>query len=113
MWSVSKCCAYGGALLMCTSSAVWGQNVTGELEGWVVDGEGNALPEALVTTEGPRLQLPRTARSDARGYFRVVAVPSGSYTVRFRLIGRRPLALQQVAVALDQTSSLGSDTTRS
>lgn len=104
---LSKQSSLWGALLVLLSTPAWSQAVTGELEGWVVDPAGNPLAEALVTTEGPRLQLPRTAQSDPRGYFRIQAVPSGLYTVRLRLIGRRPIALQHVMVALDRTTSLG------
>jgi Carboxypeptidase regulatory-like domain len=94
-------------LLMSPTATSWSQDVTGELEGWVVDTSGNRLAEALVTAEGPRLQLPRTAQSDSRGYFRIVALAPGLYTVRVRLVGRRPLALEHVTVALGQTTSLG------
>jgi Carboxypeptidase regulatory-like domain len=94
-------------LSLTQSAPSWSQDVTGELEGWVVDTSGNRLAEALVMTEGPRLQLPRTAESDSRGYFRIVALAPGQYTVRIRLIGHRPLALEHVTVALGQTTSLG------
>lgn len=94
-------------LLMFLTTTAWGQDVTGELEGWVVDTSGNRLAEALVTAVGPRLQLARTAQSDSRGYFRFVALAPGPYTLRIRLVGRRPLALEHVTVALGQTTNLG------
>jgi Carboxypeptidase regulatory-like domain len=107
MLSLPRCCAFCAVLLVFMSRPAWSQDVTGELEGWVVDTNGNPLAESLVTAEGPRLQLPRTASSDQRGYFRIAALAPGVYTLRIRLIGRRPVALDHVTVALGQTTSLG------
>ena len=107
MLTVLRCSAFCAVFLVSLSGPAWSQDVTGELEGWVVDTNGTPLAEARVTAEGPRLQLARAARSDQRGYFRILTLAPGLYTVRFRLIGRRPLGLEQVTVALGQTSSLG------
>jgi hypothetical protein len=94
-------------LLVFRSAPAWSQDVTGEFEGWVVDTNGNPLAEAVVTAEGPHLQLARIVQSDLRGYFRIVALAPGLYTVRLRLIGRRPVALEHVTVALGRATSLG------
>ena len=107
MLSLPRCRAFCVVLLVSMSRPAWSQDVTGELEGWVVDTNGNPLAEALVTAEGPRLQLARTASSDQRGYFRIVALAPGPYTVRLRLIGRRPRALEHVTVALGQATTMG------
>jgi Carboxypeptidase regulatory-like domain len=102
-----RSCVLCAALLASLSVPSWSQDVTGELEGWVVDTSGAPLAEAQVTAEGPRLQGARTANSDPRGYFRILALVPGRYTVRVHLIGRRPVALENVTVALGQTTSLG------
>ncbi len=105
---LSKCSVATAALMVCLTAPAASQAVTGALEGWVVDSSaGSPLPDAEITAEGSSLQAPRTTLSDPRGHFRLPALPAGTYAVHLRLVGRRPVTLQQVTVALDQTTSLG------
>ena len=95
-------------LAVSLAAPVAGQDVAGGLEGWAVEtAAGEPLPDVEVTAEGPRLQAPRATRSDDRGRFLLLALPAGMYTVRLRLIGRRPVTLRQVTVLLGQASNLG------
>jgi hypothetical protein len=93
-------------LLVCAVSFAWGQEVTGSLEGRVLDSEGNPLAGVGVTVEGTALQGTRQAVTDARGYFRVVALPVGSYDVTLRHVAYHEASLQEVGVRLGKTTNL-------
>jgi Ca-activated chloride channel family protein len=56
------------------------------LSGTVTDAQGAALPGATVTVSGPR-PPDVTTTSDAQGIFRVLALQSGTYSVRIELAG--------------------------
>jgi hypothetical protein len=45
--------------------------------------------------------------TDARGYFRLRAVPVGTYQVRLALVGYRPVVFEGVTIRLGRTTSLG------
>ena len=83
------------------------QEVTGEVEGWVVREPGTPLANVEVSASGSSLQGVRSVLSDGRGYFRIPALPVGSYWVRFRLIGYRPATYENVRIRLATTTSLG------
>jgi hypothetical protein len=90
------------------TGGVGAQAVTGEIEGWVIDPAADRpLEEVEIAAEGPRAQGSRVVTSDQRGYFRIVSLPPGNYTLRFRLIGRRPLVVERVTAVLGQTTTLG------
>jgi hypothetical protein len=77
-------------LLVSIIYRVRSKDVTDEVEGRIVN-----THEAHSAKCWPRWRdLPSNSRELGspikRGYFRIVAVPSGLYTVRLRLIGRRP-----------------------
>lgn len=63
------------------SFAVFGiaQDRYGELEGTVKDATGAVIPNATVTIRGDSFN--RTAQANDDGYFRILAVPPGSYKV--------------------------------
>jgi hypothetical protein len=46
MLSVPRCCAFCAVFLVSLSGPARSQDVTGELEGWVVDTNGTPLAEA-------------------------------------------------------------------
>ena len=70
----------GLVLLVCLSTA-WAQEITGRLEGRIFDSEGKALAGVAVVVSGPALQSERQAITDEYGYFRMPAMPVGSYRV--------------------------------
>ena len=71
-------------LLVCFVSVPWAQEVTGGLEGRVLDSEGDPIAGVGVTVQGTSLQGTRQAITDSAGYFRVAALPVGSYNVTLR-----------------------------
>ncbi len=71
-----------------TSAPLFGQaNISGQIEGTIVDGRGRPLPGVTVTLEGPALFAPRGQTSDAAGNFRFPALPVGRYMLKAELVG--------------------------
>lgn len=66
-------------------------------------------PEAgvQVAVSGPHLLGVRTAVTDGDGFFRVLALPPGEYTVRITKIGFRAVALERVGVGIGQATLVG------
>lgn len=93
------------ALLASTSAAA--QQITGDIQGRILGPGGQPLANVQVTVAGPSLQGERSTTSDARGGFRLLALPPGAFTVRLTRIGYRPLVIEQVAVRLGHTTALG------
>jgi hypothetical protein len=79
------------ALLLCLTAVAFGQETTGNIEGTITDPAGNVVPGVTVTvtsrgtTAGARPDATqgfnRTVTADESGFFRVLQVPPGFYTV--------------------------------
>ena len=82
------------------------QEVSGHLEGRVVDAQGAPLTDANITVAGPSLLGKRGATTDARGYFRVLALPVGSHGVQISHVGFGTARFEDVSVRLGKTTSL-------
>ncbi len=78
-------------LLTCAAtivaSAALAQTGQGSLRGTVTDEQGGALPGVSVTATSPALIQPATGVSDANGYYRLINLPPGTYTVTAELSG--------------------------
>ena len=97
----------GLLLLEFASRPVQGQDVSGSLEGKLLTSQLQPLLDAEVVASGPALQQPMEVHSDAQGSFRFLALPAGTYTVRIRSIGVRPVLYERVIVGLGRSTSLG------
>lgn len=77
------------ALLACAplTPALGQANISGQIEGKIVDGRGRPLAGVTVTLEGPALFAPRAAITGAGGEFRFPALPVGRYMLRADLVG--------------------------
>src|SRR4029450_8790151 len=58
---------------------------TGAIGGRVTDSSGGALPGAAVEARSASLQGVRSATTDGRGGYRILALPPGTYTVKASL----------------------------
>jgi hypothetical protein len=83
------------------------QEESGRIIGRVVTEGGIAASGARIVAEGPSIQGARHETSDARGYFRLLGLPVGSYRVRLSLVGYRPIAVDSVPVRLGRTTTIG------
>jgi len=82
------------------------QQLTGSLEGVVVDDEGLNVPGATATLSGTNMMGRRVVITDAGGRFRFVLVPPGKYTVEVSLDGFQTVVTEDVPVSLGQTAEL-------
>ncbi len=75
---------------------------TGGIAGIVTDSAKTPLPGAQITVVGTRFG----ATTGMDGKYRIVAVPSGNYTVRIQRIGAKAQTVENVAVAAGSDKSL-------
>jgi hypothetical protein len=87
--------------------ATHAQQVTGNLEGRILEVQGQPLAETNITVTGPSLQGTRGSTSDKRGYFRILALPAGSYTAKISLLGYQAVTYDNVPIRLGKTTFLG------
>jgi hypothetical protein len=83
------------------------QQITGNLEGRVLDSDGGPLPAVNILVSGPSLQGTRGTASDDRGYFRVLALPVGTYTVTISHIAHQTAKYENISIRLGKTTTLG------
>jgi len=85
----------------------WSQQVDGGLEGRVLSSSGMPVADVSVTVIGQSLQQARAASSDRDGYFRIPAMPVGSYRIKLSQVAYQELILTDVIIRLGRTTSLG------
>jgi hypothetical protein len=85
---------------------VLSQSTTGNLEGWVLDTTGVAITGAGIAVTSPDLQGIRGISTDERGFFRLLALPSGKYTVKIRHVSYQPATFENVQIWLGKTTTL-------
>jgi hypothetical protein len=105
------------ALIMSAISVTFAQERAGGIEGTIKDPNGAAVPNAevtirsaggsAVTGQDSTAGFTRTAQTDENGFFRVLEVPSGVYTVTVAAIsGFSPMAVNNVEVLLGKSTAL-------
>lgn len=75
---------------------------TGKIAGRVVDTEGEPLPGVNVIVEG---ELKGSA-TDAEGYYFILNVRSGTYTLSASMIGFKKVSVTDVRVSVDRTTKI-------
>lgn len=83
------------------------QQVTGNLEGRIVESEEHPLDAVTVVVSGPSLQGNRGTTSDETGFFRVLALPPGSYGVKITHVAYHEVIYTDVVISLGKTMTLG------
>lgn len=63
------------------------QTTTSNIEGIVTDANGAVVAGATVKASGTTLAAERTATTDAEGFYRLIALPAGTYTVTISQTG--------------------------
>ena len=81
------------------------QETTGTLRGFVSDDKGEMLPGVTIEVTSPSLMTPRSTVSDARGSYRFLYLPPGTYTICAKLQGFDTCWLKGVPVQIGSTSS--------
>lgn len=92
--------------LMLGATTMLFSGTTGKIAGIVKDARtGEALPGVNILVEGTVLG----AATDTDGYYVILNVPPGSYTVRATFIGYTDYTVTQARVNIDQTTTLNFD----
>ena len=79
---------------------------SGTIAGKVTDEQGAPLPGVAVEGASSRLVGKAATVSDETGAFRLLSLPSGTYTITFTLQGFQPLKREGVILQLEQTITL-------
>ena len=91
----------GALLALCTMPVLAG--TTGKIAGRVIDATTrDGLPGATVIVEGASLG----ASADNEGYYTIINVPPGTYSVALRLVGYARTVVRGVNVSADRTTNL-------
>lgn len=93
----SLCCL---VLWFAGASTAWAQ--TGKLAGTITDENGSPLPGATALVVGTTLG----AAADGDGYYTILQIPPGTYTVRFSIVGFQTRLVEDVRIASNQTTTL-------
>ncbi len=70
-----------------TAAIALGQTGSGSLSGYITDSQGGRLPGVTVTATSPALIGSAVAVTDGEGYYRVINLPPGTYTITAELQG--------------------------
>jgi len=89
------------ALLLACSLGFGGQ--TGKLSGVVTDASS---AEKLIGVNIIISELGLGAASDVNGEYYILNIPPGRYTVRFMMIGYTSVVVEEVSIAMDQTTTI-------
>jgi len=77
----TRACGVWVAVLLLLAATAAAQTTTSTIEGTVTDASGGVIPGAEVTVRGGMLGAERRATTDARGVYRLTALPAGTYTI--------------------------------
>jgi hypothetical protein len=94
-------------LLFSFSNFIWAQDITGKIEGRVVDSTGAPLFGVNISLQSKNMQGLRGTTTDDEGHFRLFALPIGSYEVKISFVGYRDIIFENVQVNLGKTTNLG------
>ena len=79
------------------------QTGQGGLTGYVKDEQGGVLPGVTVTATSPELIGQRVATTDASGYYRLINLPPGTYTITAELTGFSVFKREEILVRAGST----------
>lgn len=82
---------------------VSGQDATGRVVGIVYDQSGGVIADASVTVTSVATHISRVTTSDATGFYQVLALPIGLYTVSVERQGFRSATTAQSKLDINQT----------
>lgn len=67
--------------LVGSAHIMWAQETTAAIQGTITDPTGAVVPDATVTATGEKLISAATTKSDSHGFYRLNALPPGTYTL--------------------------------
>lgn len=87
------------------------QSINGTIRGRVADPSGASVPGATVTVTNPTVGVTRTTTTANDGYYVLVNLPLGVYTVAFSANGFSPLTVQKVELNAGTESTIDGNLT--
>ena len=82
------------------------QTITGTVQGYISDVEGDAIPGATVTVTNQDTGIARAVISDANGFYSAKALQVGTYTVNAALSGMQTTQQSDVSVLVGQIKDI-------
>src|SRR5271155_418746 len=92
--------------LMVTPALCSAQDATARVFGTVYDQQGAVVSEVRITATNTATQLERSTTTDAAGYFQILALPIGDYTVRAEHVGFRSVTSAEQRLLINQALRL-------
>ena len=90
------------AFIFAVATISFGQETTGTIDGTVSDSSGAVIPGATVTIQGNAYR--RTTTANDEGFFRVLAVPPGSYKITAKANGFGDSPVTTLTVSLGKAT---------
>jgi Carboxypeptidase regulatory-like domain len=90
------------ALVLASASLPVSAQVTGRISGFVKDPAGAAIPSVAVTARMTEQQSTGTARTNAEGFYDILALPPGDYEISFEAAGFRRQVRSGVELTIGQ-----------
>jgi len=91
------------SLFVVLAAPVHAQRTTGGISGIVKDATGAALPGVTVAVSGPNIVGSETVTSNELGYYRILNLPPGDYTISFTLAGFTTVTHRGLRVSVGAT----------
>ena len=89
-------------------SPLWGQEATGRIVGNVTDASGSVIPGARVTVTNEATQVSETTTTDKGGFYQVLSLPIGTYSVTIEMTGFRNQVFAHQVLQINQSLRLDS-----
>ncbi len=103
MRPLMKCCLLISAMLVSTT-AIFGQNPTGIINGHVLDQNGAAVVNAAVKIKDNATNRETTTQTNDQGFYEARNLPPGSYTLEVQQSGFSTATVQNVIVQTGQVA---------
>jgi len=96
-----------GLVLLLTQTVMFAQNISGSINGTVVDRTGAVIPNAKVVLKNEATNATRDTVTTGAGLFNLAAVQPGSYTITISFSGLQTIEQRQIVVTQGQAIGLG------
>jgi outer membrane receptor protein involved in Fe transport len=94
-------------ITLLTSFNVFGQQITGNVRGTVLDPSGAVVQAATVTAKQIETSLTRVAVTDRQGEYLLVELPIGHYQLEVRAKGFQTYLQQGISLDVNETATVG------
>ena len=92
--------------LLLSAGLTYGQAVSGDITGSVIDSSGSQVPDAMISAENTGTGVVMTNQSNGAGQYRFTNMPVGSYDIRVSLPGFATATVRNVTVELNKIATV-------